>query len=367
MSELNRTVISLAIASGAVVIALASHAALKFLILHRHSQKPFAIRGIVLQLNCLSGPVQSAMPAVFLLIVLPFLRFPAEVLSLIDHLAQVWFLCSLAYLAVCLIGMGRGMIMSRYQIDARDNLAARRIYTQIRVLERVLISVVLLIALATILMTFQRVRELGVSILASAGVAGLVVGFAAQRSLGALLAGIQIAIAQPIRIDDVVIVEGEWGKIEEINLTYAVIKIWDERRLVVPITYFLDKPFQNWTRTSSSLLGTVFIYADYSISVEDLRAELRRILESSTLWDRRVCVLQVSNASERTMELRALMSSPDSSSAWDLRCLVREKLIDFIRLNSPAALPRIRVEMSSDGTMPKQDEDEKANLAARWS
>ncbi|MDH3556523.1 MAG: mechanosensitive ion channel family protein, partial [Deltaproteobacteria bacterium] len=179
-----------------------------------------------------------------------------------------------------------------------------------------------------------------------AGIVGIIVGLAAQKSISTLFAGIQMAITQPIRIDDVVIVENEWGRIEEITLTYVVVRIWDLRRLIVPITYFLEKPFQNWTRISADLLGTVFLYVDYTVPVEAVRAELKRILESSPLWDKQVCTLQVTNATDRTLELRALMSAADSPRAWELRCDVREKLIGFIRQNYPDGLPKVRAELT---------------------
>jgi small-conductance mechanosensitive channel len=195
------------------------------------------------------------------------------------------------------------------------------------------------------LMTFDRVRQLGTTILASAGVVGIVVGMAAQRTIATFIAGLQIAITQPIRVDDVVIVENEWGRIEEITLTYVVVRIWDLRRLIVPITYFIESPFQNWTRTSADILGTVFVYADYTMPIDVLRDELQNILKKSEHWDGKVCVLQVTNASDRTMELRALMSAADASTAWTLRCEVREKLIDFIRREYPKSLPKVRAEL----------------------
>ena len=195
------------------------------------------------------------------------------------------------------------------------------------------------------MMIFDNIRQLGVSLLASAGVLGIIVGLAAQRSISTLLAGLQIALTQPIRMDDVVIIEGEWGRIEEITLTYVVVRIWDLRRMVVPVTYFLEKPFQNWTRVSADLLGTVTIYTDYNIPVDALREELQRILKDSPRWDGKTWGLQVTNASERTVECRALMSAVDSSSAWDLRCEVREKMLDFLQRNYPASLPKIRAEL----------------------
>jgi small-conductance mechanosensitive channel len=189
---------------------------------------------------------------------------------------------------------------------------------------------------------------LGTSLLTSAGVAGIIIGFAAQRSLATLFAGLQIAFTQPIRIDDVVIVENEWGRIEEITLTFVVVRIWDLRRLVLPITYFTEKPFQNWTRITSDILGSVFVYVDYTASVQKIRDKFFEILDQSDLWDGKVRVVQVTNTTERTMEIRALMSSQDASTAWSLRCEVREKLIDFIQQNYPDALPKVRAEFLGD-------------------
>jgi len=202
------------------------------------------------------------------------------------------------------------------------------------------------------LMSFERVRQLGTAIFASAGILGIVIGFAAQRSISTVLAGLQIAITQPFRIDDVVIVEGEWGRIEEITLTYVVVRIWDLRRLVLPITYFLEKPFQNWTRESADLLGTVFLYTDYTIPVQEVREELHRILQESELWDGKVWNLQITNMTEKSVELRALMSAQEASTAWNLRCEVREKLLDFIQSKYPGALPRVRAEFHSGRNIP---------------
>jgi small-conductance mechanosensitive channel len=196
-------------------------------------------------------------------------------------------------------------------------------------------------------MVFDSVRQFGASILASAGIAGIVVGFAAQRSIATLLAGFQIALTQPIRVDDVVIVESEWGRIEDITLTYVVVRVWDLRRLVVPITYFIETPFQNWTRSSADILGTVFLYVDYTVPLEPLRAELTRILEQSRFWDGKVNVLQVTDAKEQTLEIRALASAADASLAWDLRCEIREKLITFVQQAFPDSLPRLRASLDA--------------------
>lgn len=232
-----------------------------------------------------------------------------------------------------------------FDVEQADNLMARAAHTQVRAFGNIARFAVWLLAVAFVLMTFESVRRIGLSLLASAGLAGVVLGFAAQKSIATVFAGIQIALTQPIRIDDVVIVEGEWGRIEEIRLTYVVVRIWDLRRLVVPITYFIEHPFQNWTRTSADILGVVTIHVDYSLPVDEVRAEFRRILEASPLWDGKVCSLQVTEAYERTMLIRPLCSAKNSSAAWDLRCEVREKLIAFIRERYPECLPRMRGEL----------------------
>lgn len=206
-----------------------------------------------------------------------------------------------------------------------------------------MIAIIVIVAFGTILMTFEAVRKAGTSLLASAGVAGIILGFAAQRSIVTLLAGIQIALTQPIRLEDAVVVEGEWGWIEEINMTYVVIRVWDLRRLVVPINYFIEKPFQNWTRTSSEIIGTVFLYTDYNVPFEELRKELQRIVEATTLWNKKVQVLQVTEAKPENVEIRMLVSAKNSPQAWDLRVHVREKMIEFLQKNYPESLPRTRV------------------------
>lgn len=262
-------------------------------------------------------------------------------ISLVLILTVSWFLVKLTFVF-------EEVILSQFKIEVEDNLRARKIITQIHFLKKVAIIVISILSIGTVLMTFDKVSKLGTSILASAGIVGLIIGLAAQRSIGTLLAGLQIAFTQPIRIDDVVIVENEWGKIEEITLTYVVVCIWDLRRLVLPITYFIEKPFQNWTRVSAEILGTVYLYVDYKIPVQAVREELSKILGNSELWDRKVCALQVTNTTEHTIELRALMSAQDASKLWSLRCDVRENLIEFIQKNYPANLPKVRAELKSN-------------------
>jgi small-conductance mechanosensitive channel len=307
-----------------------------------------SIRGLQPDLELLRGPVLVLIPAICLGVAIRFLGLPNELDATIGHSLTVWIIAALAWLATRLVMIGRRLIMSHYEIDVKDNLRARQVQTQLQVLERIAIFIIVVIAAAAILMTFEQVRQIGVSILASAGVIGIIVGFAAQKSIGTIIAGIQIAITQPIRLDDVVIVENEWGRIEEIALTYVVLRIWDQRRLIVPITYFIDKPFQNWTRTTAELLGTVYIYTDYTIPVERVREELGNILKNSEHWDKRVWNLQVTNLTDKTVELRAMMSAGDSSSAWSLRCQVRESLLSFLQKTFPESLPRVRVDLTRE-------------------
>jgi small-conductance mechanosensitive channel len=271
--------------------------------------------------------------------------FPDEIPSALNHILSLFLIGVVSWLLIKVVYVFEDFLVSRFEIDAKDNLRARKIHTQLRVLKRIVVITVGVVALATMLMTFPKVRQLGTTILASAGIIGIVVGMAAQRTIGAFIAGLQIAFTQPIRVDDVVIVENEWGRIEEITLTYVVVKIWDLRRLIVPITYFIEKPFQNWTRVTADILGTVFLYVDYTVPLDAVREELQRLLKESELWDGKVCVLQVTNTSERTVEVRALMSAADASTAWSLRCHVREKLVDFIKTKYPQALPRLRAEL----------------------
>ncbi|MEB8346401.1 mechanosensitive ion channel [Flavobacteriaceae bacterium KMM 6898] len=265
----------------------------------------------------------------------------------------------ITWLILVALKITKKLIIKNYDVQATDNLKARKIYTQFNILERIFIVLVVLLAIAAALMSFESIREVGISLFASAGVAGIIVGFSAQKMIGTILAGIQIAITQPIKIDDVVIVEGEWGRIEEITLTYVVIAIWDKRRLIVPTPYFIDKPFQNWTKSSSDIMGTVFIHTDYHVPFDKLREELTRILEGSKLWDGKVNVLQVTEAKERSVEIRALMSASDSPTAWDLRVLVREKLITYLQERYPESLPHTRLYIKNIDA-PKAEKEQKS-------
>lgn len=298
----------------------------------------------------LPEPLRVALPAFAVYSVVSLLSLPEAVRDSLSHAALVTLIVSLGWLAFRMLHVLEDVIGQRYDISDVDNLRARTIYTQLHSFRNIAGFIIAVVTLAFALMTFATVRHIGTGLLASAGVAGIALGFAAQKSLATLLAGIQIAVTQPIRVDDVVIVEGEWGRIEEITLTYVVVKIWDERRLIVPVLQFLEKPFQNWTRTSSQLLGTVELRLDYCVPIEEIRAEFQRVLTGSELWDQRVCSVQVTDASERTMLVRLLLSARNASDAWDLRCLARERLITFIQRKYPDGLPKLRAELAPQGS-----------------
>ena len=286
---------------------------------------------------------------------LPLLRIESPWTEYLGHFLSISWMVVLFWAARQGLLVFEAVILERFQMDVADNLRARKIHTQIQVLKKVVYVVLAVIAGAVVLMSFKGGRNVGASLLASAGIAGLIIGMAAQRTLGNLLAGIQIAFTQPIRLDDVVVVEGEWGRIEDITLTYVVVCIWDQRRLILPISYFIEQPFQNWTRVSADILGTVVLPLDYTVPLEELRTEYKRLLDDSEDWDGQVWSVQVTDSTDRTMTVRLLMSAPDSGTAWMLRCHVREKMIEWIRQNHPGALPRLRAEVGGSGKTPDRE------------
>ena len=290
-------------------------------------------------------PTLWILPLLAVLVILPGLELPQPLMSALEHITGLGLIAALAWLSILLIQVTSDVLHARYRIDTADNLVARRIQTQFQVVHRVGIVLVTVVSAAVGLMTFPSIKHIGVSLLASAGVASLVVGVSMKDTLANLIAGVQIAFAQPFRIGDAVVVESEWGWVEEIGMMYVVVRLWDLRRLVLPLSYFLDHPFQNWTRTSADLLAYTYVYVDYTVRVDAVRAEFKRILESTPLWNRQVSVLQVSDSDQHTMQLRALMDVRNSSDAWDLRCLVRESLIDFLQKSYPGSLPRFRGEV----------------------
>ncbi len=343
LSQSENILVAFAYTGGAIIAGLLIHF-IFFLVFQRIiKHTPTPIDDYIVKHT--KRPSRYILPLVIIYFLVPFIELSPAVFETTRHMLSLFLIASFAWLFVQVIFILEDVVMSRYDLSDKDNLNARKVFTQIQVFKRVVTVVISIITLAAMLMTFDKVRQLGTSILASAGVIGIVIGFAAQRTIATVFAGFQIAVTQPIRIDDVVIVEGEWGRIEEITLTYVVVKIWDLRRLIVPITYFIEKPFQNWTRISADVLGTIYFYVDYTIPVQEVRDELKRICKGSDLWDGKVCGLVVTNTTESTVEIRALISAADSGKQWDLRCLVREKIIEFIQKNYPDALPKVRAEM----------------------
>jgi small-conductance mechanosensitive channel len=290
--------------------------------------------------------LRVALPVAAIIFALPLLDLPPQFGAVVAKGTSISLIVALTVIIFQIIGVCESATLTRFDITAADNLRARKVYTQVRVIRRIADFFVGFFAVSCILMLFAEVRNVGASLLASAGVVGIVAGFAAQKAIGNLFAGFQIAMTQPMRLDDVVIVEGEWGRIEEITLTYVVVHLWDDRRMVVPLSYFIEKPFQNWTRTTSGLLGAILVWVDYSFPVDEGRKALKQIIESSPLWDKRYWNLQVSDASERAMQLRVLATAVDSSTSWDLRCEIREKFIAFIQSHHPQSLPQVRTQLN---------------------
>jgi small-conductance mechanosensitive channel len=309
--------------------------------------------------------LRLAVPLLVIILLLPLLRLPENWTWVTEKAFGILFIAALSFLIIRGINAVQATLLSRHRMDVPDNLSARKIYTQVSVIRKIIVSAVVILATGSILMLFDPVRQFGTSILASAGIAGVVIGFAAQKTLGNVLAGIQIALTQPLLIDDIVVVEGEFGQIEEITLTYVVVRTWDLRRLVFPITYFVEKPFQNWSRVSTDLLGTVILYLDYQVPMGELREELKRLIENNPKWDRKVCGLQVTDAKQSTIEVRALVSSTDPGQAFDLRCDVREGLIQFLCRNYPESLPRVRVEQSSDEEIQRRKQKDGATTTGK--
>ena len=265
------------------------------------------------------------------------------------HVIVIGLIAAGAWLLAALLLVFEDIALARYRTDIADNLRRRRLHTQITMVRRVTVAAVVVITVGVVLMTFPDVRAVGASLLAAAAVIGVIAGLAAQSMLGNVFAGLQLTFSDAIRLDDVVVVEGEWGRIEEITLSHVVVKIWDDRRLILPTSYFTNQPFQNWTRTSAALLGTVMLEVDWSVPLEEIRARMRAAVESTPLWDGRTCTLQVTDAVGGRVTLRALVSAADGPTLWDLRCHVREQLVTWLQAEHPYALPRWRVE----GTAPQ--------------
>jgi len=295
------------------------------------------------------NPLRLAFLVCAVAAVSPFLPVSEAEAGGLQHLLLVCFIALVGWAAIAALYVWSIFHLRRFELDADDNLLARKHVTQLRILRRTANTLIVVVTVSAAMMTFDAVRQYGVSLLASAGAAGLVIGLALQPLLKNLVAGIQLAVTQPIRIDDALLVEGEWGNVEEITATYVVVRIWDWRRLILPLSYFIERPFQNWTRDGSSIIGSVMLYFDYAAPVDRLRRRLEEIVGESPLWDRQVVNLQVTDFRERSMEVRMLMSAISAGQAFDLRCLVREKMIAFLQAECRHALPATRVALAPAG------------------
>jgi small-conductance mechanosensitive channel len=334
-----------AILVAAAILALLLHAALLWLARRAMGERETFLRTV---LAATTGPTRVGLLLLALAIALPATPLAGGIAGLLARLLGLATICLLGWIALTALHIGADLYLGRYRLDLPDNLLARKHITQVRILERVVTVVIVLVTIGFALLTFDAVRQFGVTLFASAGVAGIIAGLAARPVLSNFFAGVQIAVAQPIRIDDSVIVENESGSIEEITFSYVVVKLWDLRRMVVPLSYFIEKPFQNWTRTGGELIGSIFFYVDHTAPVEAIREKLMEIVAQSKLWNGKIANLQVSDCKETSIELRALVSADTASAAWDLRCEVREKLINYLQRECPTALPRRRYEATAD-------------------
>ncbi|UYQ92225.1 mechanosensitive ion channel family protein [Chitinophaga horti] len=293
-------------------------------------------------LSRIGRPLNFFLPVFIFNLMLPLMRLSDRAATGLDRIVGILIIVAFALLLIGVIKVIEDYINSVFDLSKADNLKERKIRTQLQFVRKFVVSIIIILAGCAILLSFPHLRKIGTGLLTGVGIGGIIIGFAAQRSLANFLAGLQIAFTQPMRIDDVLIVEGEWGRVEEITLTYVVLNIWDKRRLILPINYFIEKPFQNWTRNSAELLGTVFIYLDYTAPMNALREEYSRLLKANELWDGNVNVVQITDAKERVIEVRFLMSATTSGRAFDLRCYIRENMIRFIQENYPEALPKTR-------------------------
>lgn len=300
------------------------------------------------------------LPLLAVLVALPNLDVPPTWTKSIIHLTGIATIVAISGAIIATIRLWGDITVARHRIDVDDNLLARQLGTRVAIFTRVGISIVALVALGSILMTFPSIRALGTTLLASAGVAGIAIGIAARPLFENLVAGVQLALTQPIRIDDVVVVEKQFGRIEEIHSTYVVVRLWDLRRMVLPLTYFINTPFENWTRKTANVVGEVYVFTDWTFDVAGLRAELPRILAGTPLWDQQTQNVQVTDATERALQVRCLVSARNSSELWDLRCYAREAIVAYIREHQPDAFPRVRVEAPNEA-----DADQNAAGIAR--
>ncbi len=337
----------------AVLVAIAAAELVHFVLYAclRRAQRwrPIFFGGVFIRNT--SGPAHPLLILLAVTIALEQLGTHGWGTDLVQRLLEIGFIAALTWLTIGLLEIAHAFIVARLPEDIRDNVRARRIRTQVHLLRQIMIWLLIFIGFAAVLMTFPSIRNVGAGLFASAGVAGLVLGMAARPTLGNLIAGIQIALTEPIRIDDSVVVEGQSGRVVEVNTTYVVIRLWDLRHLIVPISHFIEKSFENSSRYSSEMIGAVDLHMDYTVPVQRLREQYEIVLQSSPLWDGKINLVQVTDSNDRTIEIRFLMSAASSSAMRDLRCYVREKMLDYLQREYPSALPKVRSEVSVSGTI----------------
>jgi small-conductance mechanosensitive channel len=357
--------IGLGLVVGAMLLALSLYRIATWL-LNRAFGTRLPLLGVFIERT--SGPAQLALCLAAVALVLPLAPLDDNIRTPLMRLFVVAVIALIGWISIRVVDMSAARYLQNFR-DVTENFVARKHVTQVRVFKRVTDTIIVIITVSTALMTFDSVRQYGVSLFASAGAAGIIVGLAARPLLSNLIAGLQIAITQPIRIEDAVIIENEWGWVEDIASTYVVIRLWDWRRMVVPLSYFIEKPFQNWTRDTASLIGVIALHVDYRADVPRIRRWLEDAVKQSKLWDGAVANLQVIDADSRTIELRALVSARNAPQSWDLRCEIREKLVAFIRDEMPEALPRDRAILipsaDDDGDLLQRVAPQKMRASAR--
>lgn len=339
---------SIVIIALAIAISLLVHFVVYWW-MHRYSQREEHPNVAIIRRKTKVSSLILLIVAV-LMIFLPALKLDMNLEENLKHFLSILLVINLGWLLIVGVDVFENIVVARFGMEAEDTAKAKKITTQMKVFERILIALIAVITISAVLMTFENIRQLGASLLASAGIAGLIIGLSAQRILGSILAGIQIAITQPIRLEDTVIVEGEFGNIEEITLTYVVVRSWDARRIIVPINYFNENVFQNWTRNKANVLGQVFLYTDYKVPIEALKTELMRLLKQNESWDKEVANLQVVDTFETHVKIRILVRTISPKQTWDMRVYLREGLIEFLQKNYPDSLVRTRVQMLEEKT-----------------
>lgn len=295
----------------------------------------------------LHNPLTWFLPLIALNFILPFLKLSTKEFRIINKMTDISLIIVFSMVLIAVVKIFEDFLYQLYDLNKSDNLRERKIRTQIQFIRKVIISLIVMLSVGAVLLSFSSLRRIGTGLLTGVGISSVIVGLAAQRSLGNFLAGFQIAFTQPLRLDDVLVVEGEWGRVEEITMTYVVLNIWDQRRLILPINYFIEKPFQNWTRSTSEISGTVFLHLDYTAPFEQIRKEFNRLLQTTDLWDKKTGVMQVTETTGNTVEVRLLVSAANSRNVFDLRCYIRKNIVVFIQKNYPSALPVTRAIVES--------------------